>query len=311
MKFPIPKSLESLATLTASTVIGDGGMTVSGINEIHKVEAGDITFVDHPKYFDKALNSAATFIIINKKVEAPAGKALLFCNDPFLAYNTIVKHFRKFEPCSKSISETAIIGEGTIIQPGAFIGNHVKIGDHCIIHSNVSIYDHCEIGNHVIIQANTVIGGDAFYFKRRPEGYDKMISCGRVIIHDYVEIGANCTIDKGVSGDTVIGQGTKLDNLIQIGHDTVIGKNCLFASQVGIAGVVTVEDDVILWGQVGVQKDLTIGKGAVVLGQSGIPKSLAGGKTYFGSPTQEAREKMRELAFIKQLPEIIIQLQEK
>lgn len=311
MKFPVPQSLSELAKLTASEIIGDGSRSVSGINEIHKVENGDITFVDHPKYYDKALNSAATFIIINKKIEAPAGKALLFCDDPFKAYNTIVKKFRSFEPCKKNISDSAVIGDGTVIQPGVFIGNHVRIGKQCIIHSNVSIYDHCIIGDHVIIQANTVIGGDAFYFKRRPEGYDKMISCGRVVIHDHVEIGANCTIDKGVSGDTVIGQGTKLDNLIQIGHDTVIGKNCLFASQVGIAGVVTVEDDVILWGQVGVQKDLTIGKGAVVLGQSGIPKSLEGGKTYFGSPVQEAREKMRELAFIKQLPEIIENLEEK
>jgi UDP-3-O-[3-hydroxymyristoyl] glucosamine N-acyltransferase len=135
-----------------------------------------------------------------------------------------------------------------------------------------------------------------------------MYSCGRVLIHDDVEVGAGCTIDKGVSGDTVIGKGTKLDNHIHIGHDTVIGKNCLFAAQVGIAGVVTIEDDVILWGQVGVSKDLTIGKGAIVLAQSGIIKSLEQGKTYFGSPVQEAREKMKELALIKQLPEIIVKL---
>ena len=311
MNFPVPVLLKDLADLTASTVIGDGSMKVSGINEIHKVENGDITFVDHQKYYDKALSSVATFIIINKKVEAPEGKALLYCEDPFAAYNKIVKKFRSFEPAKKSISDSAVIGEGTVIQPGAFIGNHVKIGKHCIIHSNVSIYDYSELGDHVIIQANSVIGGDAFYFKRRPEGYDKMLSCGRAIIHDHVEIGAGCTIDKGVSGDTIIGQGTKIDNLIQIGHDTVVGKNCLFAGQVGIAGVATIEDDVILWGQVGVSKDLTIGKGAVVLAQSGVPKSLEGGKIYFGTPTREAREKMRELAFIRQLPEIIVMLKDK
>lgn len=311
MNFPVPVLLKDLADLTASTVIGDGSMKVSGINEIHKVENGDITFVDHQKYYDKALSSVATFIIINKKVEAPEGKALLYCEDPFAAYNKIVKKFRSFEPAKRSISDSAVIGEGTVIQPGAFIGNHVKIGKHCIIHSNVSIYDYSELGDYVIIQANSVIGGDAFYFKRRPEGYDKMLSCGRAIIHDHVEIGAGCTIDKGVSGDTIIGQGTKIDNLIQIGHDTVVGKNCLFAGQVGIAGVATIEDDVILWGQVGVSKDLTIGKGAVVLAQSGVPKSLEGGKIYFGTPTREAREKMRELAFIRQLPEIIVMLKDK
>ena len=284
MKFDKAASLKDLAQLTGSRVIGDGNATVSGINEIHKVEVGDITFVDHSKYYLKALQSKASFVIINKEMDAPANKGLLFSEGPFLAYNTIVKKFRKFEPGKESISGTAQIGAGTIIQPGAFIGQHVVIGENCIIHSNVSIYDHSVIGNDVIIHANTVIGADAFYFKRRPEGYDKMISCGRVVIHDKVEIGACCTIDKGVSSDTIIGEGTKLDNLVHIGHDTVVGKNCLFAGQVGIAGVVTIEDDVILWGQVGVQKDLTIGKGAVVLGKSGVPKSLEGGKNLFSEP---------------------------
>ena len=308
MKFSSPQKLADLARLTSSRIIGDEDKLVLGINEIHKVEEGDITFVDHPKYYDKALQSAATFIIINKDVKIPEGKALLFHEDPFSVYVSIVKHFRPFQPSSTYISPTAAIGKDTVIQPGAFIGNHVKIGSNCIIHSNVSIYDHTEIGNNVVIHSNSVLGADAFYFKRRPDHYDKMLSCGRVIIHDNVEIGACCTIDKGVSSDTIVGKGTKLDNQVHVGHDTVIGKNCLFAAQVGIAGVVTIEDDVILWGQVGVQKDLTIGKGAVVLGQSGIPKSLEGGKTYFGSPTQDAREKMKELAMVKQLPELLEKL---
>ncbi len=308
MKFPSPVPINELAKLTGSRVVSRTDVPVTGINEIHKVEKGDITFVDHPKYYEKALNSSATFIIINKETDAPEGKALLISEDPFSAYITIVKKFRSFNPATGNISATAIIGKGSIIQPGVFIGDHVRIGENCLIHSNVSLYDYTEIGDGVIIHANTVIGSDAFYFKRRPEGYDKMLSCGRVVIRDNVEIGASCTIDKGVSGDTIIGEGTKIDNQVHIGHDTIIGKNCLFAAQVGIAGVVTIEDDVILWGQVGVQKDLTIGKGAVVLGQSGIPKSLEGGKTYFGSPVQEAREKMRELAFVKQLPEIIEKL---
>ncbi len=304
MKFSVPQRLSDLAKLTSSRIIGDDQKIVYGVNEIHKVEEGDITFVDHPKYYEKALNSAATFIIINKDVPAPAGKALLFHEDPFTVYVGIVSHFRPFQYSSKYISETAAIGTGTVIQPGAFIGNHVKIGSNCVIHANVSIYDYTEIGDNCIIHSNSVLGADAFYFKRRPDHYDKMLSCGRVILHDNVEIGACCTIDKGVSADTIIGKGTKLDNHVHVGHDTVIGKNCLFAAQVGIAGVVTIEDDVILWGQVGVQKDLTIGKGAVVLGQSGVGKTLEGGKTYFGSPTQDARQKMKELALVKQLPEI-------
>jgi len=305
MKFEQAVSIAELATLTGTKVIGDSSMRVTGINEIHMVQPGDITFVDHPKYYEKALGSKATFVIINKETDLPEGKALLLSDDPFRDYVAIVKKFRPFEPASNLISKSSSIGEGTVVQPGAFIGNHVTIGKNCLIHPGVSIYDHTVIGNNVIIHSNTVLGADAFYFKRRPEGYDKMLSCGRVVIHDEVEIGACCTIDKGVSGDTIIGEGTKLDNHIHIGHDTVIGKNCLFAAQVGIAGVVRIEDDVILWGQVGVQKDLVIGKGAVVLGQSGIGKSIEGGITYFGSPVREAREKMKELAMIKRLPEII------
>ncbi len=305
MRLQPSQTLKQLSGIIDAAYAGSPDFEITGINEIHKVEPGDLTFVDHPKYYDKALKSKATTIIINKEVDCPPGKALIFSDDPFRDYVYLTKHFRPFEPSQSMISSTAIIGEGTVLQPNVFVGNHVIIGKNCIIHPNVSIYDHSVIGDDVIIHSGTIIGADAFYFKRRTEYWDKMESCGRVVIEDHVEIGASCTIDKGVSGDTVIGKGTKLDNLIQIGHDTVIGKNCLFASHVGVAGCVIVEDDVILWGQVGVQKDLTIGKGAVVLGQSGIAKSIEGGKTYFGSPVQEAREKMKELALVKKLPEIL------
>lgn len=310
MKLTPSKTLKEIASLIGAEFEGNPDFQITGINEIHKVEKGDLTFVDHPKYYDKALSSAATTIIINKQVRCPENKALIFSENPFQDYNKLTLYFRPFEKATEQISATARIGEGTILQPGVFVGNHVAIGKNCIIHANVSIYDHCEIGNNVIIHSGTVIGSDAFYMKKENGQYLKWNSCGRVVIHNNVEIGANCTIDRGVSGDTVIGEGTKMDNLIQIGHDTVIGKNCLFASQVGIAGVVIIEDDVILWGQVGVQKDLTIGKGAVVLGQSGLAKSIAGNKIWFGSPVREAREKMKELALIKQLPEIIEKLKQ-
>jgi UDP-3-O-[3-hydroxymyristoyl] glucosamine N-acyltransferase len=140
--------------------------------------------------------------------------------------------------------------------------------------------------------------------KDREVWYKKMPSCGRVVIEDAVEIGAGCTIDRGVSHDTIIGKGTKMDNMIHIGHDTVIGKNCLIAAQVGIAGVVTIEDGVTLWGQVGVSKTLTIGANAVIYAQSGVGKDTEGGKVYFGSPIEDAKEKMKELVWIKRIPEI-------
>lgn len=305
MKFKNPITLKDIAKLLNAEFNGKPDFLITGINEIHKVETGDITFVDHPKYFEKSLSSEASVVLINKKVDNTYNKALIFSKDPFGDFNYLVEHFSAFKASTEQISKTAEIGKNTIIQPNVFIGHNVTIGSNCIIHANVSIYDNCIIGNNVIIQSNTVIGGDAFYFQKRTEGYRKLLSCGRVVIKDNVEIGSNCTIDKGVSGDTIIGSGTKLDNLIQVGHDTVIGENCLFASQVGISGCVVIEDDVILWGQVGVQKDLTIGKGAIVLGQSGIPKSLEGNKVYFGSPVRESIEKMRELAYIKRIPDIL------
>lgn len=311
MKLSKGISVKELSGFLGAEVIGDEEQIATGINEIHMVEKGDITFVDHPKYYDKVLKSDASVILINKREDPPRGKTLLFAEDPFSAYVKLVRHFRPFIPATAMVSETATIGEGAVIQPGVFIGNHVSIGKNCLIHANVSINDHCIIGDNVIINCNSVIGGDAFYFKRRPEGFDKMESCGRVVIGNNVEIGAGTTIDRGVSGDTVIGDGTKLDNLIQIGHDTVIGKNCLIAAQVGIAGVTVIQDNVTIWGQVGIQKDLVIESGTEILAQSGVPKSLKGDTVYFGSPVREAREKMREIALLKQLPGILAEITEK
>ena len=274
-------------------------------------QLGDIVFVDHPKYYDKALQSLATVVLINKKVQRPAGKALLISDDPFRDFNKLTNHFNPFEPARAVIADSAKIGTHTIIQPNVFIGNNVIIGDECVIHPNVTIYDNTIIGNHVTIHAGTVLGADAFYYKNRPTGFDKLISGGRVVIDNNVDIGASCTIDRGVTGDTTIGEGSKLDNQIQIGHDTVLGKKCLIASHTGIAGCVVVEDEVTLWGQVGVISGITIGKGAVVYAQSGIANSLEGGKTYFGSPAVEARDKMRELATIKNMPSILKKLKNK
>lgn len=307
MKFPTPVSVGVLAELISAELVGNTAGHATGINEIHRVEEGDIVFVDHPKYYDKCINSAASYIIINKKVEVPEGKALLVHDQPFEAYLKIVRHYNPFVPYTSTQSESAVIGEGTYIAPNAFIGHNVIIGRKCVIHPNVTILDRTIIGDNVIIQAGTVIGSDAFYYntkKDREVWYKKMDSCGNVVIEDYVEIGAGCTIDRGVTADTRIGRGTKIDNLVHIGHDTLIGKNCLFAGQVGIAGGTIIEDGVTLWGQVGVSKTLTIGANAVVLAQSGVPSSLEGGKTYFGYPAEDASVKRREIVWIKRIPEL-------
>jgi UDP-3-O-[3-hydroxymyristoyl] glucosamine N-acyltransferase len=307
MKFPAPVSIKWIANLIGAELTGNTEGMATGINEIHKVEPGDLVFVDHPKYYDKCLHSEATFIIINQKTECPEGKALLIVDKPFEAYQTIVRHFRPFRPADKPISDTATIGEGTYIAPNVFVGHEVSIGKNCFIAPNVTILDHCVIGDNVTIQAGTVIGSDAFYYntkKDREVWYKKMESCGRVVIENDVEIGAGCTIDRGVSHDTRIGRGSKLDNMVHIGHDTVLGANCLLAAQVGIAGATTLGNGVILWGQVGVSKTLTIQDNVVVLAQSGVGGTLEAGKVYFGSPCEEASVKKRELVWVKRIPEI-------
>jgi UDP-3-O-[3-hydroxymyristoyl] glucosamine N-acyltransferase len=313
MKFPSPQKIKTIASLINLEIIGNSDLLVTGINEINVIEEGDIVFVDHPKYYNRAINSKATAIIINKKMNCPVGKALLISDDPFRDFNKIIKHFSpSLLPSARekgaSIHPTASIGKNTFIYPNVFIGENVVIGDNCIIHPGVTIYRNCVIGNNVIIHSGVVIGADAFYYKKYPTGYVRLHSCGKVVIEDNVEIGALSSIDRGVTGETVIGSGTKIDNQVQIGHDTKVGKNCLFASQVGIAGACIIEDDVILWGQVGVPSKIRIGKGAVLLGQSAPSKNLEGGKTYLGSPADEAMKKFRELAMVRKLPEIFVKM---
>lgn len=308
MKFPKIHNLSQIAEIIGCKFVGPPDFEVVGMNEIHVVEPGDIVFVDHPKYYDKALQSAATIILINKDVDCPDGKALLISDDPFRDFNKLTTHFKPFASASQSIADSVKIGKNTVIQPNVFIGHKVVIGEDCIIHPNVTIYDGCIIGNRVVIHAGTVLGADAFYYKNRPEGFDQLKSCGNVVIEDDVHIGAACTIDRGVTGSTTIKTGTKIDNQVQIAHDTVIGKKCLIASQVGIAGCTVIEDEVTLWGQVGIISGITIGKKAVVLAQSGVSKSLEGGQVYFGYPAGEAREKYKELASIRQIPKIVDKL---
>ncbi len=308
MKFPTPQTLENIAVIIGSDYVGEPNFPVFGMNEIHVVQPGDIVFVDHPKYYDKALESQATVILINKKVECPVGKALLVSDDPFSDFKKLTHYFKPFRNANSAISESAEIGEGTVIQPNVFVGNNVKIGRNCLIHSNVAIYDNTVIGNNVTIHAGSVIGSDAFYYKNRPEKFDKLLSGGNVIIEDNVDLGALCTIDKGVTASTTIGEGSKLDNQVHVGHDTVIGKRCLIASQVGIAGCVLIEDFVTIWGQVGITSGITIGEKAVISAQSGVSKSLPGHKAYFGTPADEFRKKYKELASIKLIPDIIEKL---
>ncbi|MEY3236232.1 MAG: hypothetical protein RI883_333 [Bacteroidota bacterium] len=308
MKLDKPYSLKEIAAIIGCAFVGDPNHQVSGINEIHVVTNGDLVFVDHPKYYDKALKSAATTILIDKEVDCPEGKGLIISKAPFDDYNKLTKHFSPYKPQTTSIGDDCEIDPSAIIYPNVFIGHRVKIGKNVTLHPGACILDNCTLDENVIVGPNSVIGHYAFYYKKKPEGYNRMHSCGGVHLHKNVEIGALCTIDAGVSGITTIGEGTKIDNQVQIGHDTVVGKHCLMAANVGVAGCVRIEDRVTLWGQVGCASDVTIGEGATVYAQSGIGKDLEGGKTYFGSPCGEAKEKFREMAAVRQLPKILDKL---
>ena len=310
MKLSQPITLAQAADFLKCKLIGDPEMPITGLNEIHKVKPGDLSFVDYHKYYEKAISSAATIILINAEIDFPPHKGILISDDPFRDYNKLVNRYYETQPVmghSYQTGKNVTIGEDSIIMHNVFIGDRVKIGKNCRIYPNVVLYSDTIIGDDVIIHANTVIGADAFYFKKRPEGYDKLYSCGRVLIGNKVEIGASCTIDKGVSGDTIIGDGTKLDNQVHLGHGVEVGKHCLLAAQVGVGGKTIIEDEVSLWGQVGVQKDILIEKGAVVLGQSGVTKSLRGNKVYFGTPAAEAKSRYRELTYLRRLPEFMDQ----
>jgi UDP-3-O-[3-hydroxymyristoyl] glucosamine N-acyltransferase len=304
-----PETLESISEIINCKFSGEPKHQITGFNEIHKVRNGDVVFVDHPKYYDKALESAATTIIINKEVTCPKGKGLIFSEDPCADFNKLTRHFKPSETFNAEISPSSVIHPSSIIEPGVIIGNHVRIGKQCLIRPGVVVHDYTEIGDHVIIHANTVLGADAFYYKKRGSIYDKMHTCGKVVIEDDVEIGALCTIDKGVTGDTHIKKGTKIDNQVQIGHDTVIGENCLIAAHSGIAGATILKDNVTLWGQVGITSGVTIGEGAVISAKSGVSKSLPGGVTYVGAPAVPLRNKYREMAALRKLPELINNLE--
>lgn len=310
MKFPQPIPVRELALqLHARQIIGDDTLFASGINEIHKVEPGDIAFSDVKKYFEKTLRSAATVILLNESAECPPGKVILIVDNPFEAYDALVRRHRPFEPLTAPISHRAEIHPTAIIEPGVVIAANVRIGAHCYIQANTCIGEYTFIGNYVHIGPNSVIGSDAFYFKKLPDGsFQKWRSGGRVLIEDHVDIGAGCTINKGVSGDTVIGAGSKLDCQIHIGHGAVIGKNCLLAAQVGIGGKTIIGDNVVLYGQVGVAQAIEIGNGAQVSAKAGVSKSLEGGKAYFGIPADDARDKYKELAALRQLPELLKKL---
>ena len=308
MKFQKPITVDELCVILNHPVkvVGDRTVGITGVNEIHSVTPGDISFVDSPKYYGKCLQSAATVILINMEVECPQGKALIVTDDPVSDYVTVVRHFIHFHPQKEMIHPNAVIGEGTVIQPNVFIGGDVVVGKNCMIHANVSIYARTIIGNNVTIHSGASIGADAYYFQKRKDGWKKLESCGRTILCDYVDVGANVCIDKGVSGDTYIGEGVKFDNLVQVGHDTHIGARCLIGAQCAIAGCSFIDDDCNIWARSCVNKDVYMAKNTTLLALSAVDKSVhEEGQVLFGQPAADARSKWKEMACSRALPNLV------
>jgi UDP-3-O-[3-hydroxymyristoyl] glucosamine N-acyltransferase len=298
MDFPFAYTLAEFAKKFNLDFHGNANISLRGSNEIHRVRTGDIIFCDAAKYINKAFQSAASVVIVKEKIDVPEGKGILISPDPFATFNLINNHFT---PAQKPKDFNSEKFPDCSIANNVMIGNNVIIGEGTTLHPGVVIYDNTIIGKNVTIHANTVLGADAFYYQKRDNGYNQMHSCGNVVIEDDVHIGALCTIDKGVSADTRIGKGSKIDNQVHIGHDSVLGEHCLIAGKNAIAGCVKIGDNVKIWGNCSISSDVHLADGTEILAFSGVNKNTLENSRMFGIPAADAREKMRELAAIKGL----------
>jgi UDP-3-O-[3-hydroxymyristoyl] glucosamine N-acyltransferase len=320
--------LKELAARLDCRLEGDGELDVTRVAGIQDAQPGDVTFLANPKYEKLLASSRATAVIL--KEEAPAAPcAMLRARDPYLAFARAVA---LFAPVSRpapgvhamaaiaadaqlgtdvsvgpfvAVGEGARIGDRTVIFPNVNIAAGVTVGSDCVIHSNVAVRERCTVGDRVILQNGVVVGGDGYGFVRRGDGtHEKIPQVAVVVIEDDVELGANTTVDRPAVGETRIKAGTKIDNLVQIGHGVTVGRNVLMAAQVGIAGSTDVEDDVVFGGQVGVGGHLTIGRGAIAVGQSGVTNSLDPGAFVAGYPAIDNRDWRKASVLFRRLPEM-------
>ena len=321
-------TLREIAERLECRLEGDGDIDIVRVAGIQDAGPGDLTFVANAKY-EKALPATRASAVILRHDALTAPCAILRAHDPYLAFARAVGLFTPIERPAPGIdTHTAIaagaqvgqnvsigpfvaigegtsVGDGTVIHPNVTIGSGARIGADCVIHSNVSIRERVTIGNRVVLQNGVVIGADGYGFVRRGDGtHEKIPQVATVVIEDDVELGANTTVDRPAVGETRIRAGTKIDNLVQIGHGVTVGRNVLMAAQVGIAGSTRIGDDVTFGGQVGVGGHLTIGRGAVAVGQSGVTNSLDAGEMVAGYPAIDAREWRKASVVFRRLPEL-------
>ncbi|SNR61251.1 UDP-3-O-(3-hydroxymyristoyl)glucosamine N-acyltransferase [Desulfurobacterium atlanticum] len=320
--------VKEIAEILGCKVKGDGDLEIIGVNEIQNAKKGDLTFLSNPKYEKFLKTTKASAVITGKEYDLPLTQ--LICDEPYVAFAKALSLFYKENFPEDYISPETTVGKGTEIGksvyigdnvvvgencrigdrvkifPGTFIGDGTVIGDDTVIFSNVSIYRQTVIGKRVRIHSGAVIGSDGFgyAFSKKEMRIYKVPQIGRVVIEDDVEIGANTTIDRGTIGETVIGSGTKIDNLVQIGHNVKVGKNCFIVSQVGISGSTVIGDNVTLAGQVGVAGHIKIGSNITVGAKAGVTKSIEKAGVYAGFPIKDYRVWRKTEALINRLPEI-------
>ena len=326
--------LQDIADRLGCTLEGDGAIEITHVARIEDAGPGALTFFANPKYASELRSTRASAVILAERAErAPC--AMLRTREPYVVFGRAVAlfaagerpeagiHPRAFVAATASVAPDASIGalvvvedgarvgRRTVVHPNVTIGRDAQLGEDCVIHSGVSIRERVQIGNRVVVQNGAVVGSDGYGFARRADGtHEKIPQVGDVIIEDDVEIGANSAIDRPAIGETRIGAGTKIDNLVQIAHGVAVGKRVLLAGQVGIAGSTVIEDDVTLAGQVGVAGHITIGKGVVATAQTGIPNSVDAGSFISGYPAIANRDWLKASAVFRKLPELRKQLAE-
>jgi UDP-3-O-[3-hydroxymyristoyl] glucosamine N-acyltransferase len=326
------RSLSDLAGNLDCRLIGDGSVSVTQVSSLKSAGAGSLLFVDDPKHLEAALTSPAAAVIAGEfATDGPARKPLLISSQPRLAFaraakllGSVVGHGRGIHPSAivaasvvggnVDIGARAVVGEqvkigaGSTIGAGCVIGDGVEIGAHCRIDAHVTIYSGTTLGNRVFVQAGAVLGSEGFGYVRDSKTgcYEQFPQVGRLVIEDDVEIGANSTIDRGALDETRIRRGTKIDNLVHVGHNVQIGQDVVIAAQTGISGSAVIEDNVIIGGQVGIADHVRIEEGAILGAQSGIPtKKVIRGKgvVFWGTPARPIREYLKELAFLSRSTE--------
>ncbi len=324
------KRIQEIADYLQSSYIGEEQLEISGVGTAEGAMAGQITFAIDEQNFRKAEQSEAAAIIVPPTI-CKSSKTLILNENPRLAFARLIHFLLPKQVPSEGIHPAAvvsekaqigqhvsimacsvigddcIIGGQSVIYPNVVIGNSVKIGDNCLIHANVTLYENIEIGDRVIIHSGTVIGSDGFGYvmDMKSGAYYKIPQIGTVVIEDDVEIGANVTIDRGAIGETRIKQGTKIDNLVQIGHNNVVGEHTTISGQAGLSGSVTTGKYCVLAGQVGVADHVNIGDHVIIAAQSGISKNLPKQGIYWGTPVQELSKEKHSVIAYRKMPELI------